>query len=184
MENASVFISHGSDTEVLAEELARDLRGQGMEPWIDSERLHAGQPWREELEHALDKAGWVVILVRPDSPVTPWQQFEWSAVLARVWTDPEKRLLPVVFGKNDPPPFLRSWRAVVVDYNEPGCQVSSWTRRVVDALRTSRGEAARDADLQSREERRQRLDEISRAAEELRQRQPGEPPSPPLLEAR
>ncbi len=79
-----------------------------MEPWVDFNDLQPGQRWREELERAIDAAQWFVILVGAKSRATPWQEAEWSAALARSWADHEKRVLPVVFGEGDAPPFLRN----------------------------------------------------------------------------
>jgi len=177
---ANVFISYASDTKPLAEELTKALESQGMEPWVDFKDLHPGQRWREELEHALDAAEWYVILVRPGSRATQWQEAEWAAALAHTWTDSKKKLLPVVLGANDPPPFLRIWVSLRID---PEVEASTWTRDVLDALRNLRNEVARGMDPRSREQRQRRFDELTKAAEELRREQSGEPPiTPPTVE--
>jgi hypothetical protein len=69
---ASVFISYASDTKPRAEELARALENQGLEPWVDFKDLHPGQQWREELERAIEEAQWFLILVGSASRATPW----------------------------------------------------------------------------------------------------------------
>ena len=84
------------------------------------------------------------------------------------WSSPEKRLLPVVVGEIEPPPFLRNWVSVKVD---PVAEPATWTRRVLDVLRSARGEAEYKLSDASRLERRQRLDEIASAAEEMRRGQ-------------
>ena len=172
----NVFISYASDTKPLAEELARVLESQGVEAWVDFKDLHPGQRWREELERAIDAAQWFVILVSSDSRATPWQEAEWSAALERTWTDHEKKMLPVVFGESDPPPFLRNWVSLRID---PHAEGSTWTRQVLDALRNLRNEAVHNVSPQNQEERQKRLDEVRRAAEELRKGQPDEPPAMP-----
>lgn len=58
---------------------------------------------------------------------------EWSTALAHAWADREKKLLPVVFGKSDPPLFLRNWVSFRI---EPQSDTSTWTSEVVEALRS------------------------------------------------
>src|SRR6266567_8952428 len=161
--STNVFISYASDTKPLAEELTRALESQGIEPWVDFKDLQPGQRWREELERAIDAAQWFVILVGSKSRATPWQEAEWSAALASSWADREKKLLPVVFGEGDPPPFLRNWVSLRID---PEREASTWTRHVLGALRNLRNEVVQDP--QGREERHERLNEVRKAAEELR----------------
>ena len=76
-----------------------------------------------------------MILVGSKSRTTPWQEAGWSAALARSWADREKKLLPVVFGEGDPPPFLRNWVSLRID---PEREASTWTRNVLGALRNLR----------------------------------------------
>ncbi|MCC6364902.1 MAG: toll/interleukin-1 receptor domain-containing protein [Bryobacterales bacterium] len=170
----NVFISYASDAKPMAEELAEVLETQGMNPWVDFKDLHPGQRWKEELERAIDAAQWLVILVGTDSRATPWQEAEWSAALAHTWADHEKRLLPVVFGDSDPPPFLRNWVSLRIN---PQTESSTWTRHVLDTLRNFRNEAVHGVSARNREERLNRLDEVRKAAEELRKTQSAEPPN-------
>jgi hypothetical protein len=107
-EGTNVFISHTWDTKPLAEELTKALEKQGIEAWVDFKDLRPGQLWKEELERAIDSAAFIVFLFTPDSPATPWQEAEWSTALARIWASQDKKLLPVVFGKSDTPPFFET----------------------------------------------------------------------------
>lgn len=170
----NVFISYASDAKPMAEELAEALETQGMNPWVDFKDLHPGQRWKEELERAIDAAQWLVILVGTDSRATPWQEAEWSAALAHTWADHEKRLLPVVFGDSDLPPFLRNWVSLRIN---PQTESSTWARHVLDTLRNFRNEAVHRVSPQNREERLNRLEEVRKAAEELRKTQSAEPPN-------
>lgn len=170
---ANVFISYASDTKPLAEELTKELENQGIEPWVDFKDLHPGQQWKEELNRAIEAAQLFLILVGSESRATPWQEAEWSAALAGTWADREKRLLPIVFGSEEPPPFLRNWVALRVN---PDTESLTWTRKVVDVLRSLRNEAVH-SDVKGREERSKRLEEIQRAAEALREAHPGTPPA-------
>jgi hypothetical protein len=167
----SVFISHGADTKPLAEELTRALESQGIEAWVDFKDLRPGQRWKDELERAIEAAQWVLILVGSGHRATTWQEAEWSTALARTWTDSDKRLLPVVFGENEPPAFLRNWVSLRVD---PAKEPSTWTRHVLDALLSARNDAVHGVGVQNRRERQKRLDEIGKVAEDLREDPPDE----------
>jgi hypothetical protein len=173
--DTNVFISYASDTKHLAEELTKELESQGIEAWVDFRNLQPGQRWREELEHAIGRANWVLILVGAHSRATQRQEAEWSAALARTWADREKRLLPLVFGQEDPPPFLRNWVALRIN---PDTEASTWTRKVLDVMRKRSNEEA-DVVPDHREERQQRLEEIRRTAEGLREGHENFPPAAP-----
>jgi len=167
--SANVFISYASDTKPLAEELTRDLEKQGIEPWVDFKDLRPGQRVSEELQRAIDRAAWFVVLVGSRSRTTPWLEAEWSAALARTWESEDKRLLPIVFGDGQLPPFLRNWVALRVN---PDTEASTWTRKVLDVLRSVRSVAAAHDVGKGRTEFQQRLEELNHAAEALREDQP------------
>jgi hypothetical protein len=179
--SANIFISYASDTKPLAEELTKALESQGIEPWVDFKDLQPGQRSREELERAIAAAQCFVILVGSKSRATPWQEAEWSAALASSWAHSEKKLLPVVFGEGEPPPFLRNWVSLRID---PQREALTWTRHVLGALRNPRNEAAPGLAPQNREERNERFDEVRKAAEELWKGQMDEPPAiPPKVQS-
>jgi len=96
--DSDVFISYATDTKPLAEQLTEALQKQGMRAWADFKDLRPGQRWQDELERALESAGWFVILVSPQSYASPWQEAEWRAALTKVWSDPQKTIIPVVVG--------------------------------------------------------------------------------------
>jgi hypothetical protein len=162
----SVFISHGADTKPWAEELTRAFESQGIGAWVDFKDLRPGQRWKDEVERAIEAAQWLLILVGSGNRATAWQEAEWSTALARTWTDGGKRLLPVVFGQTEPPPFLRNWVSLRVDTVE---EPSTWTRHVLNALLSARNDAVHGVGVQNRRERQKRLDEIGKVAEELRE---------------
>jgi hypothetical protein len=175
---SSVFISYAADTKPLAEELTRALERQGIEAWVDFKDLRPGQRWKDELDRAIGAARWVLILVGSGTRSTAWQDAEWSTALARTWADSGKTLLPVIFGQTELPPFLRNWVSLRVD---PDKEPSTWTRHVLDALRSDRNEAVHGVSAENRRERQTRIDEIGTAAKELRKGEPDEPPIAPKV---
>ena len=45
-----VFLSHATPDKPVVEDLARILKRQGIEPWLDSWNLVPGEPWQEAIE--------------------------------------------------------------------------------------------------------------------------------------
>ncbi len=48
-----VFISHASEDDAMARQLANRLKEDGFDPWLDVDRLLPGQTWNLEIEKAL-----------------------------------------------------------------------------------------------------------------------------------
>lgn len=159
-----VFVSYAADTKPLAEELTRALEQAGMHTWVDFKDLVPGQAWQSELERALDRADSILVLVSPNSRATPRQEAEWSTVLAKVWSDTGKRLIPVVVGDDEAPPFLRRYVPVRID---PETNPSAWIEQVVRTLQAP-PPPLRDLSKEDVQVREYRLDQIARAAEQLR----------------
>ena len=162
---SDVFISYAADTKLLAEQLTQALQTQGFHVWSDFKDLRPGQVWQDEIERALESARSFVIIVGPTSWASSWQEYEWRAALVKVWSDSDKRMIPVVVGGTEPPPFLRNWVSLIVD---PAAEPANWTRHVVDALLSAPNELVHAPSAGSWRERQRRFDEISRMAEELR----------------
>jgi hypothetical protein len=111
-----------------------------------------------------------------DGVPAPGRKAEWRAALAKVWSDSDKRLIPVVVGGTEPPAFLRDRVWLRVD---PAAEPANWTRHVIDALRSTHNEAFQSPSAGDRQQRQQRLNEIGRAAEELGKHEPKAVELPP-----
>lgn len=52
-----VFVSYARvDGAQLALRLEKDLTAAGFDVWLDTQRIHGGASWTEEIEHAIDRA--------------------------------------------------------------------------------------------------------------------------------
>jgi hypothetical protein len=163
-----VFISYAADTRPLAEELTLALQREGFHTWADFKDLKPGQLWKDEIEQALENAQSVVILVSPDSQSTRWADVEWRLALTKAWSDSDKVLIPVVVGGSEAPPFLRDWVSLRIDPSaEP-----QWTADILRVLRSTRNRVVHGTGSREQLERHARLDEIARATEEVRRREP------------
>jgi hypothetical protein len=164
MSNSRVLISYTSGTKPLAEELAKALLQHGIESWAGFKDLDYGQRWTQELDRAIEDADLFLFLVDPKSSATHWQEAEWRSMLAKAWTDSSKRVLPVVVGSAEPPPFLRNWVSLNVD---PAAEPRAWTRRVLGAISSIQKQTAQGISSSTRRERAERLHEIGKAVETL-----------------
>jgi WD40 repeat protein len=75
-----VFLSHSSADKPQVEELARQLKRKGIEPFLDKWNLILGQPWQEALEEALTGSASCAVLIGPGRR-GPWQNLEMRTAL-------------------------------------------------------------------------------------------------------
>ena len=165
-----VFISYASDTRSIARELAKSLEKNGVEVWAGWESLKPGDRWAEEINSALDKAGNFLVVVAPNSPVTPLQDAEWQAVLSKAWLNSRKKLIPVIVGPGEPPLFLQRW--VPLRIGDPSSSPDVWERSLLDAIRSPAKKPTQAVIEKNRRARKVRMAEIGRAAMEMRSFRP------------
>ena len=68
MSSQSIFISYArKDGAELAQRLVEDLKKQGLDPWLDTQRMRGGASWTREIETALDKSSVVLALLTQGS---------------------------------------------------------------------------------------------------------------------
>jgi hypothetical protein len=134
-----VFISYSTDSKKWAEKLAHSLREEGLETWTDFENLNPGERWFDQVQEALDLANSYVIVVGPRAVLADWQDRECQGALERTWSDPGKRIIPVLIGDTTPPAFLMTWGAIKL---EPGRGESLAIKK---AARTIKDTAAPEA---------------------------------------
>lgn len=165
VEQQKIFLSYSHADHVFATRLAEGLRGSGHEVWTDAERMAAGQPWRDAVDAALSQADSCVVLIsRSTSAPEGNTSAEWSEIQDAVWRRPDLKVVPVVLGAAQLPPFLRPWRMVgPVSASEPQRAVEA----VMDAIGAEDGRersAAREID----EATRRRFDEIRSSLQQMR----------------
>ena len=92
-----VFLSHNSADKPAVEELARRLKAEGIESWLDKWHLVPGEPWQPALERALEASTSVAVFIGP-SGLGPWQDEEMRAAIARRVSQSEGRfrVIPIL----------------------------------------------------------------------------------------
>jgi hypothetical protein len=116
-----LFISYSQADKSWAEKLLKVIEKHGFSAWVDSENLKAGQNWQDKIEHELNTAKAIVLIVGPRQPTDKIQQMTWRAALEESWTDSYKPLIPLLIKKAELPKFLIPWRskALRIERNSP-----------------------------------------------------------------
>lgn len=153
-----VFLSHATADKPAVEFLARKLREQGIEPFLDKWHLIPGEPWEEALEEALDESQTCAVFLGPTG-IGGWQNEEMRSELAARVRDKTHRVIPVLLPgsfeprKEELPRFLA--RLNWVDFRA-GLDDEEAFRRLVSGIRgiapgpggsDSRGEAVKSPPL-------------------------------------
>jgi hypothetical protein len=90
-----VFLSHSSADKPAVEELARRLKEEGIQAWLDKWNLIPGAPWQPAMEKALAASETCAVFVGP-SGLGPWQDEEMRVAIDRRVQDKDKRVIPVL----------------------------------------------------------------------------------------
>jgi len=110
----TVFISYAHrDGGELAVRLQRDLASRGIDAWLDTERLLAGDRWTNEIEAALDRAQVVLALVSEGSFTSDTCRAEQGWAL-----DAGKRVIPLRV-ENRGKMWLRLYPLQLLDFSDP-----------------------------------------------------------------
>ena len=102
-----VFLSYDSADHEVVEVVARKLRDEGLEPFLDRWYLAPGARWRSKLEDTLTSSKAVTIFVGPGE-MGSWQQREVDVALDLQSRNPYLPVIPVLLPGCGPPlGFLR-----------------------------------------------------------------------------
>src|SRR5512134_1774251 len=86
------FISYSREDANLQRRIIAELRGRGINVWVDIENLIPGSPaWEREIERSIRGAAGVIALLSPDSNESEWVRREISFAEQN-----EKRVFPVL----------------------------------------------------------------------------------------
>ena len=178
-----VFISHSESGIRLAEELARALEARNVRTWLDKRDISAGEDWRAAVKSAIESADRFLFVVTPEETVSPWVRREWQMALKHYWDDPEgRRLIPVLVGGADPPPFLQDLQAVRVE-EEPG-QWSAAVDSVVSLLESPTAVRDESGYAKAQAQQRKHLDHLEEWARRLKAAEGEASPATPHKDGR
>ena len=140
------FISYGHQDADWVQTLADNLHRQGLDVFLDRWEIAPGDILVHELERGLLGSYNGVLMVSPASVARPWVQQEYAVMVDRAIAG-KQRLVPVLLGEVDVPPFAaaRLW----VDFRgADGPEYERRVRQLADALKGQRPQRpARDGAL-------------------------------------
>ncbi|MDT7842566.1 tetratricopeptide repeat protein [Streptomyces justiciae] len=139
-------MSYAHKDGAWAKTLAENLHRLGLDVWLDQWEMAGGQLVASQLQEGLANADAVVAVVSPYWIESGWCGEEFAAAMTGA-VEQGKRLIPVVVGEADLPPFLAS--RLYIDFRETASsdqyldlvrQVEQAVRRKPSAQRPGRGE--------------------------------------------
>jgi cold shock CspA family protein len=117
-----VFLCHSSNDKPLVRKLYQQLKSDNFDPWLDEEKLLAGQDWRQEISKAVRKTDVVIVcLSRGSISKTGFVQKEIKDALDIADEQPEGTifLIPLKLEECEVPERVSRWQWVNY-YDENG----------------------------------------------------------------
>src|SRR6059036_818202 len=73
-----VFISYKHEDGDFAQVLIYKIQEAGFETWVDSDRLHAGEDWRAEIDSAMKNAFALIVIMTSEAKASEYVTYEWA----------------------------------------------------------------------------------------------------------
>lgn len=86
----TIFISHSSVDDSIADQLSEDLQTRGYATWVDHKDIPVGAQWVDVVEQALEQSDVLLLLLSEDAKQSHYVKTEWQAFYSR-----RKRIIPV-----------------------------------------------------------------------------------------
>jgi len=116
-----VFLCHNGKDKPIVKDIGKQLRKQGILPWLDEWELRPGLPWQLALERQIEHIKTVAVFVGKDG-IGPWQNQELRAFLSE-FVRRECPVIPVLLpdAPHEPvlPVFLRAMTWVDFRIQDP-----------------------------------------------------------------
>jgi hypothetical protein len=109
-----LFLSHSSRDKDLVRQLAEDLSFLQVDTWLDEWELQPGDSLHDVISGAMEKSGYVAVILGYNYADSRWAREELKQALARERRQGQGVVLPFLFGANEIPAFLED--KVYVDF--------------------------------------------------------------------
>jgi hypothetical protein len=109
---SNVFISHRSDDNLAAEQLAQDIKQSGHNTWLDIWEISLGDSVIQKINEGLQGATYVVVCYSSQGIESSWMSREWMSTLARQLEGIHVKILPVFLSGGAIPAILSDIRYV------------------------------------------------------------------------
>ena len=162
----SVFISHSRQNAGAALKLCEELHRRGVEVWLDLLEIESASDWKQRISQAIQAADGFVILVGPAPTPDDGQRFEWQQITDfEYYLDPNKSLLPIVFGSPELPGFLRTRQ--IIEAAESGTDFAALADTILRALKSPGDTIDRERLERGRVARQVALDQLKEYSVDL-----------------
>lgn len=108
-----VFVSYTTIDRAVAEQVATKLISSGIDVWLDSWEVRAGDSLSDRIADGLGEADGLVLVLSSASSESLWVKEELRAALTRrVARGTQFRIVPILLDDSEVPLFLRDYRYV------------------------------------------------------------------------
>ena len=91
---AEIFISHSSKNRAFVERLVGAIEAHGLKVFYSKKSIKGAQQWHDEIQTALGRCSWFVVVLSPDSIKSEWVKREFLYALQE--RRYKGRLMPVL----------------------------------------------------------------------------------------
>ncbi len=104
------FLSHTSSDKPFVLKLARDLKSENVDVWLDEWEIRVGNSIVEEIDKALSSHGFFVLILSSRSLQSDWVRKELNSSLMRYLSDRTIKILPVLYERCNVPTIISDLR--------------------------------------------------------------------------
>lgn len=133
---AQAFMSYSSQDGVFAELARMKLEEAGIQVWIDQGALHAGEEWRNAIDHGISSSDVLLVMLTPQSCESPYVTYEWAFALGKGIS-----VIPLLLADSDIHPRL----AVLQYLDFRNQKTAPWSALTQEILKRSGGSKAKGA---------------------------------------
>lgn len=78
---SKAFMSYASEDAIFADLARLKLQNAGIDVWIDTGNLRAGEEWRNAIDEGITSSDVLVVVITPESCKSPYVTYEWAYAL-------------------------------------------------------------------------------------------------------
>lgn len=110
--NYGAFLSHQSEDKQFVMALARCLRQNGVDVFLDAWDVQPGESIPGEIETGLESSDIFIYVLSPSALMSKWVKAEYHASLYRKLNDQTIRIIPLLRSDADAPPLIAPLKRV------------------------------------------------------------------------
>lgn len=131
----TVFLSYARVDAEMVDRIAADLKAEGINVWLDRDRLALGESWVEQIEGAISRSDFLLFFISRNSLNSKWAMAEYRAAFTSLKASGGTRIIPVLLEEvGELPPFLAH-----IQYADFTKSYYAGVRSLVKALQTPSG---------------------------------------------